>query len=313
MDFCVVIPTYNAAHTLEQAVESALHQTHLPAEIVVVDDGSTDETATLMSRYAGRIRYIRLPHCGLPAVARNRGIAETQAEFVAFLDADDWWYSHHLEAVRQAFTRRRTAGICYGNYVIVNKQGQRIRRVRSRAIDGDGFRALLLYGFIDTSTTVVRRACLEHVGLFSELEELAGCEDWELWLRIARHYPLVHVAEALVYYRVHDSNISLSSSDRWLRSFQAMRNLVIGQVDDRERACVIAWHDFFQARFHLKRGQMDEARRLIDKSLKEFPALDRRWLFWSLTRTKWALRLPDALRQRLGIAKQLLHSKSGKL
>lgn len=304
MDFCVVIPAYNTARTLARAVQSALGQTCPPAEIVVVDDGSTDDIAAVIGRYLGRVRYIPTPHRGLPAAARNRGIAETRAGLVAFLDADDWWYPRHLECAGKVLARRPAAGICYGNFEIVDDRRGVIRRVRTRAVDGDGYNALRLYNFICTSTVVVRRACLDRLGMFSEAEALAGLEDWELWLRIARHYPLVHMSEALVAYQVHGSGGSLATGDRWFEGFQVMSCMILDQVDAGERRRVAGWHDFTQARWHLMRGRINEARRLMDRAIAEFPAVDRRWLFWLLTRGSWALQLPGGLRRRLGIATQ---------
>jgi glycosyltransferase involved in cell wall biosynthesis len=303
LDFCVVIPAYNAGRTLARAVESALKQTYPPSEIAVVDDGSTDEIGSVMEPYLGLVNYIRTPHRGLPAAARNRGIAETRAQYVAFLDADDWWYPSHLECARKSLANRPAAGLCYGNFKMLDEQGRVIRRVRSRSVGGTGYSALLTYNFICTSTVVVQRACLDRVGTFSEeMDFAAGCEDWELWLRIARHYPIVHVSKALVAYQVHESNGSLTNSERWFVGFEAMSRMILEQVDLGERRRVACWHDFGKARWHLARGHLDEARRLMDQSIRTFRAADRRLVFWLLTREKWALRLPPFVRYRLGIA-----------
>lgn len=298
-----MIPTYNAARTLGRAIESALCQTLRPDEIVVVDDGSTDDTEAIMRPYLGRIRYVQIPHRGFPSAARNRGIAETCAGNIAFLDSDDWWYPGHLERTGQMLARRPRAGACYGNFEMRDEAGSLVRRVRARAVDGNGYLLLLRYNFFCTSTVVVPRACLERLGVFSESESLAGgCEDWELWLRIAKHYPIAHIPEALVAYRVHPPGGSLSTADRWFTSFQVMSRLILDHLQGKEKRRVAGWHDFVRARWYLAHGEMQEAHHMIRKSLSEFPALDRRLLFWLLMQRRLALRLPTRIRARLGIA-----------
>lgn len=270
-----------------------------------MDDGSTDDPVRVLSPYLRRVRYIPMVHRGLPAASRNRGIAATSAEYVAFLDADDWWYPRHIEAAERALSRYAEAGICYGDFAMVDQYGRTIRLKRVRAVNGDGYAALLRYDFICTSTVVVRRKCLERLGVFSEAQDLAaGCEDWELWLRIAKHFPLVHVPEPLVAYQMHSLDGSLGTGSRWLTSFEVMSRMILHQADTQMKSQIEGWHDFVRARWHLARGNMTEARDLMDKSLNETAVLDRRYLFWVLTRGTWASRLPTALRRRLGIARQ---------
>jgi hypothetical protein len=94
-------------------------------------------------------------------------------------------------------------------------------------------------------------------------------------------------------------------SDRWFKSFQALTRLIVEQAEAGERKRLAAWYEYLESRWYLARGNVTEARRLLDTSLGMFPAVDRRWLFWLLTRRSLALQLPSALRGRLGIATQL--------
>src|SRR4051794_5813716 len=106
----VVIPTYNYARFIERALVSVLGQTHRPAEVLVIDDGSTDETATVVDRYATRVRYLRQENSGVSA-ARNAGVESSTGDLVAFLDADDEWVPNKLELQVEALTKRPEAGL----------------------------------------------------------------------------------------------------------------------------------------------------------------------------------------------------------
>jgi glycosyltransferase involved in cell wall biosynthesis len=182
----VVIPTFNCADFLVEAIRSILAQTYEDYEIIVVDDGSTDHTETALRQFATRIRYIRQEPGG-PSVARNRGILEARGELVAFLDADDLWrptklarqveyLNHHPEAVLvyTDFTRGPNPG---------SNNDSRLKAFKPRD-PADPFHTLLEENFIATPSVVVRREALARSGLFDPT--LKGSEDFDLWLRLAK-------------------------------------------------------------------------------------------------------------------------------
>jgi glycosyltransferase involved in cell wall biosynthesis len=207
----VVIPSYNCARYILQAVESALDQSYPSVEIVVVDDGSTDETAELLERYRDRIRYIHQANRGL-AGARNAGIRNARGDFVAFLDSDDVWFREKLEQQVAALLANPRAGLVHTDCLYRNEQSgtyYTLDRPRHELAD-NCYRRLFFGNCIHVSTAVVPRKCLEKVGLFEEAPPMRGVEDYDLWLRLARHYEFAYVPRQLAVYRHHGTNMSLN-------------------------------------------------------------------------------------------------------
>jgi glycosyltransferase involved in cell wall biosynthesis len=206
----VVIPTYNYGRYIGQAIDSALAQTYRPCEIIVVDDGSTDNTSEVLSGYGNKIRAFTQPNGG-PASARNRGIQCVQGEFIAFLDADDFWLPHKLERqldVLRAFSG--TAMISTEMVAITNESGMAVDPVKGGTpISSTSIirlRDLLEYAPMIPSSVLIPKEYFRVLGFFDE--SLQGAEDMEMWWRVACHYPIVRVDERLTGYRVHSGSIS---------------------------------------------------------------------------------------------------------
>jgi glycosyltransferase involved in cell wall biosynthesis len=208
----VVIPTYNYARFLPAALESVLGQTLPPDEIIVVDDGSTDETRDVVERYAARgVRYIRQESEGV-SVARNRGIRESRGEFVAFLDADDEWLPEKLELQMSHFQQHPQAALVTGSEWEVDEEEGREPWLNRREPKGAEFLYphILVENLIGSpSLVLVRRRCLETVGVFKEGMRLA--QDWDLWIRMAMHCPVGVVDAPLIHYRRHSASVSARS------------------------------------------------------------------------------------------------------
>lgn len=201
----VVIPTYNHARFLGEAIDSVLAQTTTPAEIIVVDDGSTDRPDDVVAKYPS-VRLIRHENRGL-AAARNTGWRAGSQPFVTFLDADDWLRPNGLEVGLAQLDRNPSAAFNYAAYANVYWPSGRVSPVPFRPVPADAFAAFLRVNPIGMHGTVLyRRACLEAVGGFAE--ELAASEDYELYLRLAMRYPVCCCADELADYRQHDSNMS---------------------------------------------------------------------------------------------------------
>lgn len=202
----VAIIAYNKADTLPAAIDSVLRQTYQDFEIIVVDDGSTDDTPRQAAAYGGRIRYIRKENGGTGS-ARNRGIAESKGDYVAFLDGDDLWLPGKLERQMEAFRRepRILAAQC-GVYCV--HQDLRVFEARRCRPDRDTLENFLRFrnlpGF--SSTVVVRREALERVGGFGT--DLVILSDWDMACRLARAGTLRSVPELLVLYRHYPKNQS---------------------------------------------------------------------------------------------------------
>ncbi len=194
----VIIPTFNRAGLLADAVRSVLAQTLQPAEILVVDDGSSDASeglvASLARDAATTLRYLRQPHRG-PAAARNHGIARCSFDLLAFLDSDDCWKPRKLEL--QALAMRlspdtlvsHTRELWYRRGRFLNQQK------RHRPPHGAIFEQCLPMCCVGMSTVMARRALFQQFGLFDET--LACCEDYEFWLRVAASQPFLLVEQPL--------------------------------------------------------------------------------------------------------------------
>jgi glycosyltransferase involved in cell wall biosynthesis len=209
----IVLPTFNQARWLDGAIESVRRQTFADWEILVVDDGSTDDTPAIVARYAddARIRYLPGPRTER-AAARNRGIAASSGDLVAFLDTDDRWLPEKLDRQVAALAAARDAGLCYTIARFVDA-GDRPLALRKppRAVAGNLFPALMRANLIIIASVVARRRCLDEVGGFDETLPAYGCEDWDVWLRIARRHPITVVDDELTLYRVHAGNTPVES------------------------------------------------------------------------------------------------------
>jgi glycosyltransferase involved in cell wall biosynthesis len=200
------MPAYNAAPYIAEAVESVKMQTFTDWELVVVDDGSTDDTAAIVERETDpRVRLIRGTRSGLPAVARNHAISETKSELVAFLDADDVWLPEKLARQIDELDRRPDVGVVYCDARIIDEPDPVTPPARpGRAL----VQRLLEYNFIYNSSVIVRRAALETYGVFDPSPELRGSEDYELWLRLAPDVEFAYVPAPLLLYRSHEHGLS---------------------------------------------------------------------------------------------------------
>jgi teichuronic acid biosynthesis glycosyltransferase TuaG len=202
-----IVTSYNYGRFLPEAVESVLDQTYPKLEIVVVDDGSTDETRQLVSRYENRgVRYVYQPHSG-PGQARNRGLESTSGSLVAFLDADDTWLPDKI-SLQVGHLRRHPELALVGAHAYGCDESLRITGVVHAATDESAqlFDRLLVHNVVlNPSSVLIRRSALQRVGGFSEIP-LA--EDWDTWLKIARTFPVGFVDRPLANVRHHDRSLS---------------------------------------------------------------------------------------------------------
>jgi len=207
----VIIPTYNRAEYVFEAIQSVLDQTYSNREIIVIDDGSTDETQERLSGLQGQVK-IRCTKNRGPAAARNHGIRFASGEYVAFLDSDDVWLPEKLGLQIPLLEARREVGLVYSDaYRIYENTGvteKDTEFTRLKPHSGRIFQPLFQENFIHTSTAVVRRRCLDDVGLFDESGRFSVGEDYDLWLRIATRYEIDYINKPLIKYRDHSTNIS---------------------------------------------------------------------------------------------------------
>lgn len=191
------MPAFNAAAFISRAVDSVLAQTYADFEVIVVDDGSSDDTRTIAAAYGGRVRLIAQPNRG-PAGARNRGLQEARGRYVAFLDCDDYWLPGKLDRQVALLDAQPQVGFCSTMTAIVDMQGRPVADWACRC-PGDELLATL---FVDsaaisgsTSGVLARRELIGAVGGFDET--LRGFEDPDLWIRLAARTRYACIAEAL--------------------------------------------------------------------------------------------------------------------
>jgi glycosyltransferase involved in cell wall biosynthesis len=221
----VIIPSYNMAHYLPQAVQSVLVQTYSNVEVQIIDDGSTDDTPQIVRQWKDdpRIRVHRQPNGGL-SHARNQGIALTRGPFIALLDADDTWVPEKLARQIPLFQSRPELGVVYSDYQRMDGDGRPISRGEIALHRGWVSGALLIENFVSASSAVVRRECFERHGGFDVA--LRTGEDYEMWLRLSPHYRFDFIAEPAIQYRIWGGQMSKDFRARYEVGMRTMENFL---------------------------------------------------------------------------------------
>jgi len=205
----IAIPAYNASSFIEDALQSIFSQEFNDYEVLVVDDGSVDQTPSILKKYESKIRFFRKNNGG-PASARNVAIKNSMGKYIAFLDADDLWKPQKLKLQVDYMDKDQSIGFSHTNAECfsIDNEGKKVKR-RNLVCDVQGFvfKDLFWSNFIVNSSVLVRHECLERVGLLDESRELIGSEDYDLWLRLSRFYKLGCVSDILLEYRLHDQSL----------------------------------------------------------------------------------------------------------
>jgi len=203
----VIIPTYNRRHIIARSVDSVLAQTFTDYEIIVVDDGSTDNTGEFLKKhYGNRIQYIAQPANRGLATARNRGIEESRGTYIAILDDDDLWFPEKLALQVALLEKDSEISLGYCGTMKVNGRGEMIEEIRP-AQRGHIFEAMLYQNCLlgPASVAIFPRTVLRTSGLFDT--GFSACADWDLWVRMARCGKVDFVDRPLVQYVIHDNNM----------------------------------------------------------------------------------------------------------
>jgi glycosyltransferase involved in cell wall biosynthesis len=206
----VILPIFNGARYLAEAIESALAQTYTHYEIIAVNDGSRDGSNQIVKDYlgSGRIQYFEQANLGV-ARARNTGIAHSSGEFIALLDQDDIWLPDKLEKQIAYMKAHPAVALLHARVACIDDNGREVNCKGSIYVDdtsGDCAERLVSGNRIALLTVMIRRSCLDEVGTFRQA--FAPADDWHLWLRIAVRHPLGFLDEVVGKYRIHGSNES---------------------------------------------------------------------------------------------------------
>ncbi len=204
----VIVPVYNRGNLVSETIDSILSQTYKNFEIILINDGSSDDSLSILAAYERRfpekIRVIDQKNQG-QIIARNNGIKVARGQYIAFLDSDDLWKKDKLE--RQLPLFQQGVGLVYTGTEIINEKGETVRlEPADEALVGDIYGQLLVKNRMTGGTVVVTAEALEKVGVFSQ--DFKAAENWDLWLRICKEYSADVVADPLIEYRVHSNNMS---------------------------------------------------------------------------------------------------------
>jgi glycosyltransferase involved in cell wall biosynthesis len=253
-----VIPAYNAERTIAQVVESALAQNYSNQEIIAVNDGSTDNTASILHRYRDRIRIIDQPNRGA-AGARNTGIAHAEGKYIAFLDSDDLWLPDKLNKMIAVLDAHPSASLAFSEFAIFSKPG--VECGHSALGHAPSMRELMeSLPPILTSTWVVQKDALERVGGFSESFRGQGYEDSWMLLLLRELGEFVYVPERLAIYTVRETD---ENADKYAAGLRVFTTLAKRRYGTNSR-CIIRNARNMQCRFLLSKlaHQMDRGERL---------------------------------------------------
>ncbi|MDY0747266.1 glycosyltransferase [Paucibacter sp. R3-3] len=304
----VVIPCFNATRYIAATVRSVLAQTGVELEVIVVDDGSTDDSAACVAREFPQVRLIRRTNAGV-AAARNAGIAAATGDWVAFCDADDIWLPGKLTAQFEVIAASRGCRMSYTAWYVWTSAEPEPDPALLREIEvetdqsakwtgatGWLYPELLLDCVVWTSTVLMQRSLLDEVGVFDP--DLRIGEDYDLWLRTSRVTPIERVARPLALYRQHPASITRTTPRDNYRGRVIQRALAtwgLAGPDGRKADATAvrdglagSWSDFAYAQ--LLSGQRNAARRSAREALRIQPG---HWRGWKLLLRSW---LPDAAR-----------------
>jgi glycosyltransferase involved in cell wall biosynthesis len=211
----IIVPTYNTAKYLPIALDSVVAQTFEDWRILLIDDGSTDNTADVVAPYleslGSKLVYIKQRNGGVSA-ARNNGIRNAAAEFIALLDADDVWLPWRLEESLKCFTDRPEVGLAYGLISRIDSEGAVIDTFKGNRKNAKGKIAPYIYMRsvqLPTSSMMFRKACTDRVGAFDET--LKSTEDRDLWLRMSFHYEVAFAPRVISLYRTSGDSLTTDS------------------------------------------------------------------------------------------------------
>jgi len=276
----IVIPNFNHAQYLGAAIASVLTQTYTPVEIIVVDDGSTDQSRVVVAQFGNQIRTIWQENQGLSA-ARNTGIRASKGEYIGLLDADDLYEPYFLETL---FTRLRVnpdADGIYCGYQFVDQHNNALSQIEARLIPAAQLHDTLLDGnFFVPESMLVHRRCYTRAGAFDE--KLRACEDWDMWLRITSQYKIIGTSVVLTRHRVLAGSMS-SDPTRMIVNRMAVLKKHLGAEPGvysvaNNRTCQAYGEAYLiSAVEYLQYGDIDQAYACLSKGTQLYP-----WLLYQL-------------------------------
>ena len=276
----VIVPTYNRAAYLQEALESIFQQTLPPAEIIVVDDGSTDDTEDTVQRTRKPIRFYRQEHEGV-AAARNLGLQMATGDLIAWLDTDDLWEPEFLATLVSLLIDDPELDGVYCGLTHMDVTGKNLPTPELQVIAPQRlYSALIESDFIVTPAIVAHKRCYDQVGPFDL--EFRICEDYDMWLRLAKHFTIAGTSQALVRIRVHESSTMMGDRLALCKYRLALTQKHFGTregdpggwQEDKRRAYSFAF--LTCALRYIEDGESEEGWRYFQEAASVWPALFNR-------------------------------------
>ena len=263
----VIVPTYNRAQQLPRALASILCQSCSPKEIIVVDDGSTDETSALMTSEYPEIVFIQQQNTGVSS-ARNVGIKRASGDWIAFLDSDDEWLPEKLEIQMKALYENPEKKICHTNEIWI-RNGKRVNpKKKHEKFGGWIFQKCLPLCCISPSSVIIHKSIFKEIGLFDY--SLPVCEDYDLWLRITARNPVLYIEEPfLIKYGGHEDQLSKKywGMDRFrIKSLEKIiSSRVLSDLDENAAKKMLMEKIYIFIQGAQKRGNIKEVKKFKEQ------------------------------------------------
>lgn len=287
----VIIPTYNRTRFISEAVESVLAQTYSDYEILVVDDGSIDNTKDVLLPYQDKVIYIYQKNQGVSA-ARNTGIRNSKGKYIAFLDSDDMWLPEKLEKQVEILDKYPDISMVYSNISYCDEKGRYIRTASKANMFQSGHipEKVLLWkvncGYLQT--WLIRKSCFDEIGLLDTTFKMS--EDREMSVRIAMNYNIYGLKEPLTMVRQHRPSERLGRSPAKEREYYYFKFLdhffdkyKDFQIVEMTRKKLIAGYYWYAGKNYLRDGDMAEANDRFKKSIGHNPVRPSAYFYWFVT------------------------------
>jgi glycosyltransferase involved in cell wall biosynthesis len=251
----VIIPTYNRASMVKEAIQSVLSQTYKDFEIIVVDDGSTDNTRETVASLSDKVVYVYQPNSG-PSSARNHGIRLAQGKYIAFLDSDDLFLQTKLEKQVACMEKNPGVLLSHSSYQRINAEGDYIGEVKSGAFSGNVYPDIIWRCIIATPTVMVRSEALSEDTSFNETISIG--EDTILWIQISRHSAILGIDEPLTQVRIHKNNAAFDLQAQIIGITNIIEYAIKRDSDFSPivRRALLANNYFVIGFYHLKRHEI---------------------------------------------------------
>ncbi len=275
----IIMPTYDRADFIGQGVNSVLAQTYTKFELLIVDDGSTDNTRDLLEPALAdsRVRYFHQENQG-QSVARNLALSKAKGSFVCFLDSDNYWPADKLEQQVELFRQHPEYDVIYGDVVVIDENNREVSRKNMKRYSGHIAKYMIRDNCVSMNTAMARRRCFDELGGMSGKRRVA--DDYELWLRFSARFPFLYVPEFLAYYRVMDDQISSDKTRRFDSNWQIItdfRREFPDAMSEKEFDSGFAAFHSRKARYLASQGSRSEALAEMAKALRLQPLRRASW------------------------------------